>query len=74
MHSYAKFNCGNCIAKVRADSAYLKAVCIAMLWGVASFGVAKASNPWKFSPRKSYFSPICESFLPQKCPAIRYQS
>ena len=31
--------------------------------GVASFGVAQASNPRKISPRKSYFSPIHESFL-----------
>ena len=39
------------------------------LGGVASFCAAKASNPRKFSPRKSYFSPICESFLPRKFPA-----
>ena len=32
-------------------------------WGVTSFGTAKANNPQKFSPRKSYFSPICESFI-----------
>ena len=31
--------------------------------GMVSFGVAKASNLQKFSPRKSYFSPIRESFL-----------
>ena len=41
----------------------------------AKFGtwhsLAKANNPQKFSPRKSYFSPICESFLPRKFPAIR---
>ena len=42
------------------------------IWGVASFGTAKASNPRKFSPRKAYFSPIRESFLPRKFPAIRY--
>ena len=41
---------------------------------VASFGVAKASNLRTFSQRKSYFSPIRVSFLPQKFPAIRYQS
>ena len=28
-----------------------------------------SSNPQKFSPRKSYFSQICNSFLPQKFPA-----
>ena len=39
------------------------------LGGVVSFGIAKASNP-----RKSYFSPIRESFLPRKFPAIRYNS
>ena len=40
--------------------------------GMASFGAAKASNPQKFSPQTLYFSPIRESFLPQKFPAIRY--
>ena len=40
--------------------------------GVASFGAAKASNPRKFSPLKSYFSTISESFLPRKFPAIWY--
>ena len=38
--------------------------------GVASFGAAQASNPRKFS----YFSPIRESFLPRKFPAIRYST
>ena len=42
------------------------------IWGMVSFGAAKASNPWKFSLWKTYFSPIHESFLPQKFPAIRY--
>ena len=42
------------------------------IWDVAFFGAAKASNPRRFSWRKSDFSPICESFLPQKFPAIRY--
>ena len=32
--------------------------------GVASFGAAQVSNPRKFFPRKSYFLPIRESFLP----------
>ena len=32
--------------------------------GVASFGSAKVSNQQKFSPQKSYFLPIHESFLP----------
>ena len=44
----------------------------AKIGGVASLGVAKASNPRKFSPLKLYFSPIRESFLPRKFPAIRY--
>ena len=34
--------------------------------GVASFGMAKASNLRKFSLWKSYFSPIRESLLPLK--------
>ena len=38
--------------------------------GMASVGVTKRSNPQKFSPRKSYFSPICQSFLPREFPAI----
>ena len=38
--------------------------------GMASVGTAKGSNLPKFSPRKSYFSPICDSFRPQKFPAI----
>ena len=40
--------------------------------GVASVRTAKASNPRKFFSAKSYFSPIRESFLPRKFPAIRY--
>ena len=40
--------------------------------GMASFGTAKASNPRKFSLWKLYFSPIRESFLPWKFPAIQY--
>ena len=39
--------------------------------GMASFGAAKVSSPQKFSLQKSYFSPIHESFLPQKFPGIR---
>ena len=38
------------------------------IWGMVSFGTAKVSNPRKFSPRKSCFTPICESFLPRKLP------
>ena len=30
------------------------------IWGVVSFGMAKTSNSWKFSPQKLYFSPIRE--------------
>jgi len=41
-------------------------------WGVASFAAVKASNPRNFSPRKLYFLPICEGFLPQKFPTIWY--
>ena len=33
--------------------------------GVVSFSMARAINPQKFSPQKSYFSPIRGSFLPQ---------
>ena len=40
------------------------------LGSMASFGAAKVSNLRKFSQRKSYFLPICESFLPRKLPAI----
>ena len=39
----------------------------AKFWGMASIGVAKASNPQKFSLRKSYFSPISNSFLCESC-------
>ena len=35
-------------------------------------GMAKVSNPRKFSPWKSYFSPICESFFLSKVFAIQY--
>ena len=47
-------------------------VFFAKFGAVASFGVAKVSNPRRFSPRKLYFSLTRESFLPQKFPAIRY--
>ena len=40
--------------------------------GVASFGATKASNPQTFLCKNHIFSPICESFLPRKFPAIRY--
>ena len=43
-------------------------------WECGTFGAAKASNLQSFSPRKSYFSPICESFLPWKFPAMQYYS
>ena len=35
------------------------------IWGVAFFGVAKASNPRKFSPRKLYFTNL-RKFSPSK--------
>ena len=38
--------------------------------GVIPFGMAKASNSRKFSPRKLYFSPIHDSFPLQMFPAI----
>ena len=34
--------------------------------GVASFGVAKVSNPQKFSPRKSIFTNLQKFFSPSK--------
>ena len=37
------------------------------IWGMASFGTAKANNPQKFSPQKLQ---IHRSFLPRKFPAI----
>ena len=40
--------------------------------GVASFGTPQMSNLWKFSPRKSYFSPIRE-FSPSKVPRYTVQ-
>ena len=36
------------------------------LGGVVSFGMARASNLWKFSSQKLYFSPIRESFSPSQ--------
>ena len=54
---------------------WLMAKAISVKFGaVASFGMAKANNPWKFSPRKSYFLPICKRFFPQKFPTIQYCS
>ena len=48
----------------------------AKFWGVPYFGVAKAKKSVKVfsanSLQTSYFSPICESFLPRKFPAVRY--
>ena len=34
--------------------------------GVVSLSMARVSNPRKFCPQKSYFSPICEKFSPWK--------
>jgi len=51
------------------------AVCRSFLLKIlehGTVGVAKASNLWKFSLRKSYFSPICESFLPRNFSIIQY--
>ena len=44
------------------------------IWECDLIDAAQASNLWKFSPRKSYFSPIRTSFLPRKFPAIWYLS
>ena len=38
------------------------------IWGVASFGTAKASNPRKFSPRKSYFHQFAKVFSLESFP------
>ena len=40
-------------------------ICESFLCKIWGHGTAKASNPWKFSP-KNVFSTICQSFLPQK--------
>ena len=40
----------------------------AKLGDVVFFGTAKASNLRRFSTQKSYFAPICGSFLPRKFP------
>ena len=47
-------------------------VFFAKFGSVVSFGTAQASNPRTFFSWISSFSPICESFLPQKYPAIRH--
>ena len=39
------------------------------IWG---HGILWCGTNEQSAPRKSYFSPICESFLPWKFPAIRY--
>ena len=39
--------------------------------GVVSFGMAQVNNLHKFSPQKSIFTPIHESFLPRKFPTIK---
>ena len=38
------------------------------IWGVASFGTAKASNLRKFSPRKSYFNQFAKVFSLESFP------
>ena len=38
------------------------------IWGVASFGAGKASNPQKFSPRKSYFHQFAKVFSLESFP------
>ena len=43
------------------------------IWGMVSFGVAQVSNLQSFST-KIVFSSICESFLPQRFPAIWYET
>ena len=44
----------------------LVAICESFLCKIWAFGAAKVNNLRKFSPRKLYFSQICESFLPRK--------
>ena len=52
------------------------AICESFLREILGRGIlgggAKASNPRKFSSRKLYFSPICDSFLLQKFSGIQY--
>ena len=38
------------------------------IWGVASFAATKVSNPWKFSPRKSYFHQFAKVFSLESFP------
>ena len=38
------------------------------IWGVASFGVAKTSNPRKFYPQKSYFHQFAKVFSLESFP------
>ena len=40
----------------------IRKIFLCEIWGRGTFDAAKASNLRKFSPRKLYFSPICESF------------
>ena len=44
------------------------------LWTLGAWHLlaAQASSLRQFSPHKSYFPPICESFFPQKFSTIRY--
>ena len=50
----------------------LAKVFFAKFGDVTLFGAAKTSNPQRFSPRKSYFSQICNIFLPRKFPSNTY--
>ena len=45
------------------------AICESFL---CKFGPLTANNPWKFSPRKSYFTTIYKNFPSRKFPAIWY--
>ena len=43
------------------------------IWGVASFGMAKVSNPRKFSPRKLYFHQFTKVFSLESFPLYDIQ-
>ena len=48
------------------------AICESFLWEIWGCSILWRGNLQKFSPQKLYFSLICESFPPQKFPAIQY--
>ena len=59
---------GNCRGrKLSQFCGYLRKF-LCEIWGCGILWRGKCDNPRKFSPRKSYFSPTCESFLPRNFP------